>query len=135
MERDMMKIYESVDEKLGDTFNNVFYQTMREDKHGDVGIYLYESSNDEEDLCGNEVFNCIKVQVQVNAEEGIEGMKKALKYLEEFTERIENEQSNIEGLLFISARHLGPRALPIGNNEHGILICRSVIDLKYTFNY
>lgn len=128
-----MLIYEAIEKKLGDDFENVFYQTMREDKPGDVGIYLYESANDEEDLCGNEVYNCIKVHIQVNSEQSTEGMAKALRYLTKFTERIENENSDVDGVEFISAMHLGPRAIVIGKNNHNILICRSVIDLKYTF--
>lgn len=128
-----MKIYEAVEKKLGNEYENVFYQTMREDKPGDVGIYLYESANDEEDLSGNEVYNCIKVHVQVNSEQSTEGMAKALRYLTKFTERIENENSDVDGVEFISAMHLGPRAIAIGKNNHNILICRSVIDLKYTF--
>lgn len=128
-----MKIYEAVEKKLGNDFENVFYQTMREDQPGDVGIYLYESANDEEDLSGNEVYNCIKVHVQVNSEQSTEGMTKALRYLTKFTERIENENSDVDGVEFISAQHLGPRAIAIGKNNYNILICRSVIDLKYTF--
>ena len=129
----MMSVYEAVEKKLGTDYENVFYQTMREDQPGDVGIYLYESANDLEDLQGQEVFNCIKVHVQVNSEQSTEGMAKALRYLTEFTERIENETSDVEGIEFISATHLGPRAIAIGKNNHNILICRSVIDLKYTF--
>lgn len=128
-----MKIYEAVEKKLGDEYENVFYQTMREDQPGDVGIYLYESANDLEDLQGNEVFNCIKVHVQVNSEQSTEGMAKALRYLTKFTERIENETSDVDGVEFTSAMHLGPRAIAVGKNNHNILICRSVIDLKYTF--
>ena len=128
-----MKIYEAVEKKLGNDFENVFYQTMREDKPGDVGIYLYESADDLEDLQGQEVYNCIKVHVQVNSEQSTEGMTKALRYLTKFTERIENETSDVDGVEFISVQHLGPRAIAIGKNNNNILICRSVIDLKYTF--
>lgn len=129
----MMSVYEAVEKKLGTDYENIFYQTMREDQPGDVGIYLYESANDLEDLQGQEVFNCIKVHIQVNSEQSTEGMAKALRYLTEFTERIENETSDVEGIEFISATHLGPRAIAIGKNNYNILICRSVIDLKYTF--
>ena len=66
------------------------------------------------------------------AEEGEAGMRKALKYLSRFTDRIENEDSDIEGISFISAMHTS-RAKPIGKNDFGILICRCVIDLKYIF--
>jgi hypothetical protein len=128
-----MLIYEAVEKKLGSEYENVYYQTMSEDKPGDVGIYLYESANDTEDLSGNEVYNCIKIHVQVNSEQSTEGMTKALRYLTKFTERIENENSDVDGIEFMSAMHLGPRAIAIGKNNHNILICRSVIDLKYTF--
>ena len=133
MNRDLMLVYDAVKEKLGTEYENVFFQTMREDKQGDVGIYLYESANDVEDMAGEEVFNCIKVHVQVNSEQSTEGMAKALRYLTKFTERIENENSDVDGVEFISAQHLGPRAIAIGKNNYNILICRSVIDLKYTF--
>jgi hypothetical protein len=133
MDKDIMLIYEAVKEKLGTEYENVFYHTMRDDKPGDVGIYIYESANDVEDLSGNEVFNCIKVHVQVNAEQSTEGMRKALKYLSDWTDRMETETSDIEGIEFISAQHVGPRALPIGKNNFNILVCRSLIDLKYTF--
>ena len=133
MDKDIMKIYEAVENKLGDEYENVFYQTMREDQPGDVGIYLYESANDVEDMAGEEVFNCIKVHVQVNSEQSTEGMAKALRYLTKFTERIENENSDVDGVEFISAMHLGPRAIPIGKNDFNILVCKSTVNLKYTF--
>lgn len=128
-----MLIYDAVKEKLGNEYSDVFYQTMKEDQPNQVGIYLYESSNDVEDLLGDEVYNCIKIQVQVNTEQSEDGMRKAMKYLSSFVERIENETSDIEGIEFISAKHLGPRALIIGKNNFNILVCRSLIDLKYTF--
>ena len=133
MEKDISLLYDAVEKKLGTEYENIFHHSMREDKPGDVGIYLYGGANDVEDIGGNEVYNCIKVQVQVNAENGQDGMKKALKYLSTFVERIENEGSDIDGVDFISAIHIGPRALAIGRNEYNILVCRSVIDLKYTF--
>ena len=128
-----MLVYQAVEKKLGNEYENVFYQTMREDKPGDVGIYLYESANDLEDISGKGVYDCAKVHIQINAEQSVEGMAEALRYLTKFTERIENENSDIDGIEFISAQHLGPRAIAIGKNNHNILICRSVIDLKYTF--
>lgn len=133
MNKDIMLIYKAVEKKLGNEYENVFYQTMREDQVGDVGIYLYESANDLEDLSGNEVYNCVKVHIQVNAEQTEDGMAKALKYLSDFVEKIENEISDENGVEFISAQHIGPRALPIGKNNYNILVCRATIDLKYTF--
>lgn len=129
----MMLIYRAIEKKLGTEYENVFYQTMREDTPGDVGIYLYESSSDVEDMSGEEVFNCIKVHVQVNAEQTEQGLSRALNYLTKFVEKIENEQSDIDGIEFISAQHIGPRAVPIGKNNYNILICKSTVDLKYTF--
>ena len=133
MNRDLMLVYDAVKEKLGTEYENVFFQTMREDKQGDVGIYLYESSNDVEDLGGDDVYNCIKVQVQVNSEQSEEGLQTALNYLTSFVERIENEASNVDGIGFISAQHIGPRAIPIGKNDFNIIVCKSTIDLKYIF--
>ena len=133
MNRDLMLVYDAVKEKLGTEYENVFFQTMREDKQGDVGIYLYESSNDVEDLSGDDVYNCIKVQVQVNSEQSEEGLQTALNYLTSFVERIENEASNVGGIEFISAQHIGPRAIPIGKNDFNIIVCKSTIDLKYIF--
>ena len=133
MDRDLMLVYKAVKEKLGTEYENVFFQTMREDKPGDVGIYLYESSNDVEDLSGDDVYNCIKVQVQVNSEQSEEGLQTALNYLTSFVERIENEASNVDGIEFISAQHLGPRAIPIGKNGLNIIVCKSTVDLKYIF--
>ena len=86
MNRDLMLVYKAVKEKLGTEYKNVFFQTMREDKQGDVGIYLYESSNDVEDLSGDDVYNCIKIQVQVNSEQSEEGLQTALNYLTSFVE-------------------------------------------------
>ena len=133
MNRDLMLVYDAVKEKLGTEYVNVFFQTMREDKQGDVGIYLYESSNDVEDLSGDDIYNCIKIQVQVNSEQSEEGLQTALNYLTSFVERIENEASNVDGIEFISAQHIGPRAIPIGKNDFNIIVCKSTIDLKYIF--
>ena len=133
MNRDLMLVYAAVKEKLGTEYENVFFQTMREDKQGDVGIYLYESSNDLEDLSGDDIYNCIKVQVQVNSEQSEEGLQTALNYLASFVERIENEASNVDGIGFISAQHIGPRAKKKKKNDFNIIVCKSTIDLKYIF--
>ena len=133
MEKNMMLLYEAVREKLGNSYENVFYQTMREEEPGDVGIYLYESANDRVDIGGDDIYDCIKVHVQVNCDKSLEGMAKALNYLSLFVDRIENENCAISGIEFVEAYHQGPRALAIGRNQFGILICRSVIDLKYVF--
>lgn len=131
MGTDIMLLYDAIREKLGTEYENVFYQSMREDQPGDVGIYLYESSNDSMDMAGNDIYNSVKVQVQVNAEQSAEGLGKALNYLKDFTYKIESEDSDIEGVEFISTMHIGPRAIAIGKNKYNILVCRSVIDLKY----
>ena len=133
MNRDLMLVYNAVKEKLGTEYENVLFQTMREDKQGDVGIYLYESSNDVEDLSGDDIYNCIKIQVQVNSEQSEEGLQTALNYLTSFVERIENDASNVDGIEFISAQHIGPRAIPIGKNDFNITVCKSTVDLKYIF--
>lgn len=83
-------IYDFVKTLLGDEFPNVFFQTMREDTEGDVGVYLYTSQNDVVDIIGDDVYNCIKVQVQMNAPTGEDGLKKALDYLTSFVNKIES---------------------------------------------
>lgn len=127
----MLKIYEAVRAKLGNTYQNVFYQTMRENEEGDVGIYLYDSSNESKGIDGTIFYDSVKVQVQVNAYKSIDGMETALNYLDEFTRKMETEQSDIEGISFISCEHQGTRALVIGKNEYGIQIVRCILDLKY----
>ena len=127
----MLKIYEAVRAKLGNTYQNVFYQTMRENEEGDVGIYLYDSSNENKGIDGTIFYDSVKVQVQVNAYKSIDGMETALNYLDEFTRKMETEQSDIEGISFISCEHQGARALAIGKNEYGIQIVRCILDLKY----
>ena len=37
----LYSIYELTKQVLGDQYPNVFFQTMREDVAGDVGVYLY----------------------------------------------------------------------------------------------
>ena len=133
MERDMSLLYKVIRNKLDNTYKNVFNQNMREDKPGDVGIYLYESSNDSYDLCGDDIYNCIKVQLQVNAGPSAEELETALLFLSHFVDRIENEQSDIENISIISAQHIGPRAIPIGKNDFNITVCKSTVDLKYIF--
>lgn len=136
MSVDMSLIYDLVEEKLPlNVYDTITWQTMRDDTVGVAGIFLYESSNDEEDLSGAQIYNCIKVQIQVNSEQSEDGLKKALNYLSDFVENIENDTSNTlsDKIEIISARHLGPRALVIGKNDNDILVCRTTVDLKYIF--
>lgn len=129
----MMLIYEAVKEKLNTPYT-IFFQTMQEDKVNNIGIYLYESANDRQDIEGDVVYNNIKVHVQLNTDRNITSLQKGLDMLADFTRRIESEQSAVSGIEFIEALHQGPRAVPIGRNQFDILICRSVIDLKYIFS-
>lgn len=129
----LMWIYEAVRIKLGSLYTNIQYQNMQENVEGSVGIYLYESANALMDIEGDTVYDCIKIHIQVNAEKSVQGLQKALKYLEDFTFRMENQQSNISNLTFIEAVHLGPRAVAIGRNQYDILVCKCDVDLKYIF--
>lgn len=126
----MIKLYQAIKEKLGTEFP-VTYQTMREDKEGVVGIYLYESSNDVEDLAGDTVYESIKCHIQVNATNSEEGIIQALTYLRQFVDRIETENSTVDGIDFVMARHIGPRAICIGKNGYNIQVCVCNIDIKY----
>lgn len=129
-----MYVYEAVRIKLGKEYPNVFYQMTREDKDGDVGIFLYESSNDLRDIAGGDVYNSIKVHIQINAPRSADGLVKAIDYLTRFVDKIENTPSNIPNISFIEAVHIGPKAVPIGRNKFDILVCKCDIDLKYVFN-
>lgn len=125
-------MYGTVESKLPkNPAYKVYYQTMHSDRTGEVGIYLYESKNDEEDLSGEQVYRNVKAHVQVNCLEGTNGLIEGLRYLEEFVENIENSAYGINGLQLVSVTHTGPRALPIGKSDKGINICRSVVDIKY----
>lgn len=129
-----MYLYEAIRLKLGTRYPNIMYQMVRDDVEGDVGIFFYESSNDLRDIPGNDVYDCIKVHVQVNCPRTVEGLWDALAYISEFVERIENEQSNLAQITFIEAVHLGPRAVAVGRNKYDIQIVKCDIDLKYVFN-
>ena len=107
MSVDMSLIYDLVEEKLPlNVYSTITWQTMRDDTVGIVGIFLYESSNDEEDLSGEQIYNCIKAQIQVNSEQSETGLKKALNYLSDFVENIENNTSSTlsDKIEIISAR-------------------------------
>lgn len=129
----LMWIYEAVKAKLPSGYENVFYQYMREDQVGDVGIYLYEGQNDQYTVDGSEVFNCVKVHVQVNADKSVEGLAKALDYLTLFVNKMESEQCDLSNITFVSVNHLGPKAVPIGRNKFDIQVVKCDIDLKYIF--
>ena len=115
-------------------FKNVYFNTMQEDLEGDVGIYLYESSNDLEDMSGDVYMRNIKVQVQVNSFKSFEGLKQAIEYLTLFVNKIEYNAETTDKISLMGCKHIGPVAIPIGRNKFGILVCRSTIDLKYNFN-
>lgn len=107
---------------------------MREDTAGDVGIYLYTSSNDVVDIDGEDVYNCVKVQVQINAPSGEAGLKQALDYLTSFVNKIEKLDTDSDTISLVYAFHQGPKALPIGKNQFGLLVVRQVVDLRFVYN-
>lgn len=106
---------------------------MREDTEGDVGVYLYTSQNDVVDMIGDDVYNCVKVQVQINAPAGEDGLKQALDYLTSFVNKIESLSFDSNDINIIQAFHQGPKALPIGKNQFGLLVVRQIVDLKFSF--
>lgn len=130
----LMWLYEAVRIKLGSEYDNVTYQTMKEDVEGAVGIYLYESANERQAIDGNIIYDCIKIQVQVNSEKNIQGLQRAMNYLDMFTRKMENEPCNLNNLTFIEVNHLGPRAVVIGKNQFGISVVKCTLDLKYIFD-
>lgn len=131
----IVMLFPAIEEKLPPTNKyNIFYKNMREDIPNDCGIYLYESSNDLEDISGTDIYDCIKVQVQVLVEGNFQAICEGLDWLTKFVERIESEPSTISGVEFISVMHQGPKALDVGQNDYGFELCRSVLDIKYTLN-
>ena len=129
----ILSLYEAVREKLGAEYTDIKYNTMKSDVEGQVGVYLYEGAADIQNLDDVE-FENIKIQVQVNAYKSEAGIRNALDYLRAFVDRIEYENSAIEGIEFISAIHTGPKAIPIGKNEFGIMVCKSTVELSYTLD-
>lgn len=128
----MNRLYQAIENKLGDTLSPITWQTMQEDAVGNVGIFLYSGKDDDANLSGytNE---CIKVHIQVNAGNEVERIA-ALNYLRTFVTRIETEQSDVDGVDFVHAQHQGARAHDIGKNQFGTHVCVSNIALKYTLD-
>lgn len=117
----------------------MFNQTMREDVPGDVGVYLYQSSNDLKDIEGDIVYRNIKATVLVNGFNGDDGMELAYKYLERFVDRLENPNTSeylpvleYKGTRLIQVEHQGPVALAIGHNDKGLTVYRCVMAIKYS---
>lgn len=127
-------LYDAVRLKLGDKYKNVYYQMQKEDEENNVGIYLYSGQNDVRSIDGNDVYNCIKVHVQVNCERSLNGLVDGLDYLSSFVDRIENETCELANILFVDAVHIGPKAVPIGRNKYDIQVVKCDIDLKYVYN-
>lgn len=127
----MVRLYDAVKLKLGDTFGPVTYQTMREDKPRAVGIYLYEGQSDRVDMSGDYVYEVIKVHIQVNADQTEDGILEALNYLRNTVRRLETERSDVPGVTFLYAQHSGSKAIPIGKNGYNIPVCVSNIEIKY----
>lgn len=42
------------------------------------------------DIAGDDVYNCIKVQVQINCPPGEDGLKQTLEYLTSFVDKMES---------------------------------------------
>lgn len=128
----MIRLYKSIENKLGTQFGPINRQSRKEDVNRAVGIFLYESSNDEYDSDGI-VYECIKAHIEVNASNEVE-ITEALQYLRRFVDRIEEETSGINGLTFEMVEHVGPKAVPIGKNGYNLHVCVSNIDIKYNLN-
>lgn len=84
-------------------------------------------------MIGDDVYNCVKVQVQINAPAGEDGLKQALDYLTSFVNKIESLSFDSNDINIIQAFHQGPKALPIGKNQFGLLVVRQIVDLKFSF--
>lgn len=126
----MKELYEAIELVLGSKYP-ISWQYMDEQSTEVAGIYLYESSNDKRYSDGEYEYESVKVHVQVNCAASEDGIQDALVYLRSFVDKIEDEYVDTEAVEFVDCKHVGPKAIHIGNNGYKIPMCRSVVDIKY----
>lgn len=130
----MLRLYKFVESCLDDTYETVVYDSIDTDKQGQVGIFLYQSSDDEETLDETQ-WESIKAQVQVTANPGEAGIQEVSDYLRSFIDKIEGKyESGLIGLEIINCHHIGGKVLKIKTFDNNISMWRSVIDIKYKLN-
>lgn len=129
----MLRLYRFVESCLPDTFENITYDSMDEDKQGQVGIFAYQSEDDAESLEGT-IWENIKFQIQVTANSGESGMQEVSDYLRDFIKIIESKMDSGDNTLeIIQCKHIGPKAIKIKTNDYNIALWRCVINIKYNF--
>ena len=127
----MLRLYKFVESCLPNTYKNVTYESMDEDKPDQVGIFHFESEADKETMEGT-LWENLKFQIQVTAEVNETNLEKIPDYLRGFIKIIESRfDSGDDTLEIIECKHEGPKALKLRTNDYNIAIWRCVINIKY----
>lgn len=114
----MRELYEYLNSFLGDTYE-VSYQMLQEDTPNQLGLFLYQGKEDEEDLTGAQIYECVNVHLQLVCEKDENAIFDGLDYLSNVVDNLEWNADGNEEVQIVSIRRLGKKALPIGQNEHG----------------
>lgn len=127
----MKELYELIKSLIPTgVFNSITYQVYNENTSKSCGIFLYSGKNDTKTLGGTAIENC---KVQVMCTVGTEDENEIFKVqdsLSDFVDTIEKSDGNND-ILIISAQHIGLKCEPIGFNDKGLLVNKSLIELSY----
>ena len=112
-------------------YKSVTWNSMNEDEKGIVGIFELPSKNDILTMEGTEISESMKFQIQVNCNDGEEGMDEADKYLRQFLKNIESAYYDDGKLEIIDVYHLGPKSKRVEQNGFNISIRNCEINIDY----
>lgn len=98
---------------------NISIQALKEDAPDQLGMFLYQGIEDKEDLCGEVVYECFKLHLQLVVGKSEDAIYEGLDFLRNVVDRLENEAAGNEAIEIVSIQHIGAKATPIGKNEHG----------------
>ena len=130
----MMRLYKFVESCLPDNYETVTRESMDEDKHGVVGIFFYDS-RDDEDCMDATLWKYVKAQVQVAVKHTEDNMAEVIDYLESFVRNIESKiDSGDKSLCILGCKHIGMPAKKIKINEQMIAMWESVINIQYNYD-
>lgn len=125
----MERLYEFIESFLPKDYE-IYYQTLEENKHSQIGIFLYQGEADKETLDGNCLYESVKCHIEINCNKSENALIKALDNIRKFCIDIKDSTSNIEGLDIVDIQILN-KSIPIGKNEHGIQKVVSNLNIKY----
>lgn len=124
----MERLYAAIEAKLGDTYP-VFIEDMPQEETDIIGIFLYPAKSDRRDLDGT-VSECIKAHIEMNVKKGAD-IFKALNFLRDFADKMETEESDVEGCEFIYCEYQAPKAYPMGKKDYNVQKCACNIYIEY----